>query len=104
MLITFECQSKGCSPRRWIGTLKLIKIGNPCEEEVSARGSRFHLIAGKHAYGNYICIPNWDIGTELAVLTDNFWNEERLRNHSKLKKADICTVVAALNVLTEYIN
>ena len=104
MLITFECQSKGCSPRRWIGTLKLIKIGNPCEAEVSARGSRFHLIAGKHAYGNYICIPNWDIGTELAVLTDNFWNEERLRNHSKLKKADICTVVAALNVLTEYIN
>lgn len=82
MMITLECQAKGCSPRRWSGTLELIKTGNPCEAEISARGSRFHLIVGKHAYGNYLCIPNWDIGTEVAALTDNFWNEERLRNHS----------------------
>lgn len=104
MKITFECQAKGCSPGKWSGTLELIKIGNPCEAEVSARGSCSHLIAGKHAYGNYICIPNWDIGTELASLSDNFWNEEQLRNHSSLKKADTCTVVTALNVLADYIN
>lgn len=104
MIITFECMAKGCSPGKWTGTLELIKAGNPCEAEVSARGSRFHLIAGKHAYGNYICIPNCDIGTELAALTDSFWNAERLHNHSGLKKADTCTIVAALKVLADYIN
>lgn len=104
MIITFECQAKGCSPGKWSGTLELIKTGNPCEADVSARGSRFHLITGKHAYGNYICIPNWNIGTELAAITDNFWNEEQLRNYTRLKKSDICTIVTALNVLADFIN
>jgi hypothetical protein len=71
--------------------------------EISARGSRFHLITGKHAYGNYLCIPNWNVGTELASLTDIFWNEERLRNYSKLKKVDTRTVVTALKILADYV-
>ena len=104
MIITFECQAKGCSPGRWSGTLHLIKTGNPCEAEVSAGGNRFHLIAGKHAYGNYLCIPNWNVGTELAALTDRFWNDERLRNYSGLNRADSCTVATALNILSDYIN
>jgi hypothetical protein len=103
MLIDFECHGKGCSPNRWNGTLDIIKAGNPCEAELTARGTRFHLITGKHAYGNYLCIPNWNVGTELAALTDNFWNEERLRTCSQLKKVDACTVVAALNILADYI-
>jgi hypothetical protein len=103
MLITFECQKNGCSPRRWTGTLDILKTGNPCEVEIYARGSRFHLITGKHAYGNYLCIPNWNVGTELASLTDIFWNEERLRNYSKLKKVDAYTVVTALRILADYV-
>jgi hypothetical protein len=71
--------------------------------EISARGSRFHLIIGKHAYGNYLCIPNWNVGTELSSLTDIFWNEERLRNHSKLTKVDTRTVVTALKILADYV-
>lgn len=104
MIIPFECQAKGCIPGKWSGTMELIKTGNPCEAEVSARGSRYHLIAGRHAYGNYVCIPNWNIGTELADLTDNFWNMEQFRNHTRLKKSDICTVITALNVLANYLN
>lgn len=104
MMITFECHAKGCSPRSWSGTLQLIKTGNPCEAEVSAGGNRFHLIAGKHAYGNYLCIPNWNVGTELASLTDRFWNDERLRNYSRLNRADSCTVATALNILSDYVN
>lgn len=49
----------------------------------------------------HICIPNWDIGTELAALSDTFWNEERLRNYSKMKKVDACTVVTALKILAD---
>ena len=55
----------------------------------AARGSNFHLLVGHHAYGNYIGIPKWDIGTELSALSDSFWNLERLSN-TKLKKVDAC--------------
>lgn len=94
-------QRKRLLPHQWEGTLEIIKSGDPCEAELDARGSHFHLIVGKHAYGNYICIPNWDIGTELAALSDTFWNEERLRNYSKMKKVDACTVVTALKILAD---
>ena len=55
-----------------------------------------------HKHGNYLCIPNWDVGTELSSLTDLFWNEERLRHYSRMKKADACTIVSALKVLAEH--
>ena len=67
-MITFTCKGKGCSPRQWEGSLEILQKGNPCEAELCARGSRFHLIVGKHSYGNYLCIPDWDIGTELSSL------------------------------------
>lgn len=102
MNLTFSCKAKGCSPNHWDGNIRILKQGDPCEAEISARGSCFHLIVGRHAYGNYLCIPNWNIGTELSSLTDSFWNEERLRNYCRLKKADACTVVSALNVLSGY--
>ena len=125
-MITFTCKGKGCSPRQWEGSLEILQRGNPCEAELCARGSRFHLIVGilqrgnpceaelcargsrfhlivgKHSYGNYLCIPNWDVGTELSSLTDVFWNEERLRHYSRMKKADACTIVSALKVLAEH--
>ena len=66
-MITFTCKGKGCSPRQWECSLEILRIGNPCEAELCARGSRFHLIVGKHSYGNYLCIPNWDVGTETIV-------------------------------------
>ena len=66
-MITFTCKGKGCSPRQWECSLEILQIGNPCEAELCARGSRFHLIVGKHSYGNYLCIPNWAVGTELST-------------------------------------
>ena len=101
-MIPFICEGKGCSPRRWEGGLEILKEGNPCEVKVCARGSRFHLIVGKHSYGNYICIPNWDVGTELSALNDVFWNEERLRHYGHIKKVDACTIVSALKALAEH--
>lgn len=103
MTIDFQCYAKGCTLNRWEGTIHLLRTGNPCEAEVSGRGSSFHLIVGRHMYGNYICIPNWNIGTELSGLSDTFWNAERLCNYSKLKKVDVYTIVAALDVLNQYL-
>lgn len=104
MGITFQARLSAASKTSWTGEIIPIRLDSaPYEAEVSARGSCFHLIVGHHAYGNYICIPNWDIGAELASLSDSFWNLERLSN-TKLKKADACSVAYALVELSKYVN
>ena len=74
------------------------------EFEVNARGSSFHLLVGKHAYGNYLCIPNWGIGTELSYLSDRFWNTEHLKSeYPELSCPDIISIVTALATLEKHI-
>lgn len=104
MGITFQARLSAASKTPWTGEIIPIRLDSePYEAEVSARGSYFHLIVGHHAYGNYICIPNWDIGAELVSLSDSFWNLERLSS-TKLKKADACSVAYALVELSKYVN
>lgn len=61
-----------------VGVITPIHNGSQQEYEIEADGNWFHVIVGDHAYGKYICIPNWNIGTELAGLSDHFWNSEHL--------------------------
>lgn len=104
MSITFQAKLYATSKSPWTGEIIPIRMDTePYEIEVSARGSYFHLLVGHHAYGNYIVIPNWDIGTELASLSDSFWNLERLCK-TKLKKVDACSVAYALLELSKYVN
>lgn len=104
MNMTFQARLSAASKTPWTGEIIPIRLDSePYEVEVSARGSYFHLLIGHHAYGNYICIPNWDIGTELASLSDSFWNLERLSS-AKLKKVDACSVAYALVELSKYVN
>lgn len=57
-----------------------------------------------NTYGNYLCIPNWGIGTELSLLSDRFWNADRLKSeYPKLSKPDVISIVDALAVLEKYI-
>lgn len=103
MSIFFKAKLSAESKKTWAGEIKPIQLDHePYEAEVSARGSCFHLLVGHHAYGNYICIPNWDIGTELSDLSDSFWNLERLSS-TKLKKVDACSVAYALLELSKYV-
>lgn len=84
----------------WNGELVLIsKEGNTYELNITGRGSHFHIIVGKHQYGNYLCIPNHDIGCELSDFGDLFWNTEQLTRH--LQKADAITVACGLSHLSE---
>lgn len=104
MSITFQARLSSASKSPWTGEIIPIQLKQePYEVEVSARGSCFHLVIGHHAYGNFLCIPNWDIGTELASLSDSFWNLERLSS-TKLKKVDACSVAYALVELSKYVN
>ncbi len=52
------------------------------------------ILAGRHRYGNYLCIPNHDIGCELSDFSDIFWNEERIG--SLMRKVDAVTVATGL--------
>lgn len=56
-MITFTCKGKGCSPRQWEGSLEILQRGNPCEAELCARGSRFHLIVGNIPMGTISVFP-----------------------------------------------
>lgn len=104
MGITYECHGNPkMKPLKWEGNISIIRLTTPYEVEVTARGSTYHLIFGAHEYGNYLCIPNWDIGTEMASLSDRFWNYERLTQYAGLAEIDACSVVDALAKLSKLI-
>ncbi len=84
-------------PRKesWTGKLTLLrKAPGMYEAEISGRGTYFHVLAGRHKYGNYLCIPNHDVGCELSDFSDIFWNEGRLSG--LMRKVDAVTVAAGL--------
>ena len=92
-------------PIRWNGHINLLRSTDPYELEVTARYSSFHILCGKHKYGSYICIPNWNIGTELASLSDSFWNFERLTTYyPELSPVHAISIVDTLVKLSEYIS
>lgn len=85
----------GSRKESWTGKLTLLRKGfGQYEAEISGRGTYFHILAGRHKYGNYLCIPNHDVGCELSDFSDIFWNEERLR--SLMRRVDAVTVAAGL--------
>ncbi|MCI6043276.1 hypothetical protein MR857_08065 [bacterium] len=85
----------GSRKEQWTGKLTLLqKRPGLYEAEISGRGTYFHVLTGRHKYGNYLCIPNHDIGCELSDFSDIFWNEERLR--SLMRTVDAVTVATGL--------
>lgn len=101
MGFTYHCKNNNES---WSGYISALSESLPYEFEVNARGSSFHLLVGKHAYGNYLCIPNWGIGTELSYLSDRFWNAEHLKaEYPELSSSDVISIVTALAALGKHI-
>jgi hypothetical protein len=92
-------------PDHWKGHISLISKTDPYEMEVTARDSSFHIICGKHEYGHFLCIPNWNIGTEIASFDDCFWNLERIETYyPEISRVDALSIVNALEKLNEYIS
>ena len=85
------------------GKIKIISSSFPVEVDIEANGWNFHVIVGKHNSGYYICIPNWNIGSELAGLDDTFWNSERLSNYTKLDELNSYIIATALAELSSVI-
>ena len=51
---------------------------DPYEVLLEARGYSFHIIFGSQINGNFLCIPNWNVGCELAELWDRSWNMDSI--------------------------
>ena len=77
----YDCILRHGSRREtWTGEITLLDMENGWyEAEINGRGTYFHILAGRHRYGNYLCI---------------FWNEERIG--SLMRKVDAVTVAAGL--------
>jgi len=73
MLIEFKCtMKKGKKTENWLGMItNLTKFGNHYELRIESR-SGFIVIIGKTSYGNFACIPDYDIGCHLSNLKDLF--------------------------------
>ena len=84
----------------WTGTVLLIEQAGPqAVAHVRGRGSCFTIVIGKNGYGNYLCVPEADVGCRLSDWDDIFWNRERL---SRLMNAvDAVTVVTGIKALME---
>ncbi len=76
--------------------ISIIRNGNPTEMDITTDGWVFHVIAGRHRDGNFVCIPNWNIGSELAGLNDRRWNSERLMQYAHMERENAEIVAAAL--------
>lgn len=67
--------------KTYTSTIDIYSINEPYELNLSVNGSHFHILLGSHLGGHFICIPNWEIGCELASYSDAFWNMEKLDKH-----------------------
>ncbi len=95
---SFSCENKG---ELWCGQIKYIKnYGSHYEMRVEAR-SGITIIFGETISGNFLCVPAFNVGCELAYLKDKFWNSERLIYI--LGEVDGITVAEALSYVSDYI-
>lgn len=77
----------------------------PYEIIIEARGYRFHILCGSQINGNFLCIPDWHVGCELAALNDISWNMDSiLHSDSRLEYEDATAIVYALALLSQSIN
>ena len=80
---------------------KLTEYESHYELKIESR-SGFIVVLRKTSYGNFACIPDYDVGCHLSTLNDLFWNSERLREI--MNKVDAITVAHALQAIAEHID
>ena len=84
--------------RYWKGRIvSYEKRNDGFEADITGRGSSFHLIVGETRHGNYLCIPTWEVGSELADYNDTFWNCERIGK--QLSTVDSITVANGIKAI-----
>lgn len=63
----------------WVSSLYILSRTGPFTElTVCGRGSKIHAVVGPQKNGSFLCLPEWQVGSDLASLGDVLWNQERL--------------------------
>ena len=88
------------------GTIEPIKLSTePYEMNINALGWSYHVIFGSQINGHFLCIPNWDIGCELAAYDDITWNmNSLLKENSKINYQGASAVLYALKYFKTYLH
>ena len=97
----FQCNtSRTAGKKTWTGEIQLL-VHTPSHYEavITARGTSFHVIAGKYQHGNYLCVPNMDFGCELSHFSDTYWNAERIHQHLD-NPVDVESLVCGIKALS----
>ena len=74
----------------------------PYEANLSLNENSYHLIFVRHSNGWFLCIPNHQIGVELAHPSDRFWNQESLE-HAGISTFEARAIADTLKELSHYI-
>ena len=72
----------------------------------TARGYYYHMIFGNQINGNFLCIPNWHVGCELAGLDNISWNMDSLLQCGiqQIVYEDISAIVYALDYVSDCVS
>lgn len=88
-----------------------IRSGNlthePCDAYLNNGENSYHLIFGKQINGNFLCIPDWFIGCEIASYDNIEWNESSLSEavyyNGRLDYNDVSAICYALKTIKPYL-
>lgn len=101
----FQCKNNRASlkaDRNWTGRVNIVnRKQDSLEIDITGKGSHIYAVVGRYCYGNYICIPSLNIGSDLADFRDTFWNSERLEKY--LGISDAITISYALKSISEFL-
>lgn len=88
--------------KEWKTTVeRLQKTNTGFEASITVNNWLFHIVVGKFQFGYYLCIPNWNVGIELASYKDTFWNLEQLIK--VMKREDAISIVTSIKYISEHI-
>lgn len=98
--ISFHCREKiGETYEEWNGYVTHIRnYGSHYEVKIDSR-SGFIFIIGKYVNGAFISIPAYNVGCDLSIYSDYFWNNEHLA--MIMNPVDAATVAEALRALSK---
>lgn len=98
----YDEKKKRKEEKEWkVKIQRLNATNNGFEASILADNWLFHVVVGKFKYGYYLCVPNWNVGIELASYQDTFWNLEQLVKVMKRKNA--ISIVTSVKYIYEYL-
>lgn len=90
-----QCTYDSGKTRSWTAKWEIVNLTYEITElNISGRGSSYNIVLSDCSSGNFLCIPDSNLGCALAHWSDIFWNTERLT--MILNKTDAVTIATGI--------